>query len=60
MTLTNHGQAEVGAEGNYPGKQVRLTQKGTFINNINSATIAGEVVEERQYLNQIIRPKADN
>ena len=36
------------------------TQKGTFINNTNTDTIAGETVEERQSLSQALRPKADN
>jgi len=38
----------------------RLHQKGTFINNTNADTIAGEVVEERQSLSEALRPKADN
>ena len=41
----------------------RMTQKGTFINNTNTATIGGEVVEERQSLSKALRPKkpeADN
>ena len=38
----------------------RLTQKGTFINNTSTNTIAGETVQERQSLSQALRPKADN
>lgn len=60
MTLSNYGQDDVGNEGRYPGKPVRLTQKGTFINNVTTTTIAGEVIQERQYLHQILRPKSDN
>ena len=37
----------------------RTTQKGTFINNTNSSTIAGESVVERQSLSKALRPKAD-
>ena len=37
----------------------RSTQKGTFINNTNSATISGENVIERQSLSDALRPKAD-
>lgn len=37
----------------------RNTQKTSFINNTNTDTIAGEVVEERQSLSQALRPKAD-
>jgi hypothetical protein len=40
--------------------KVKLTQKGTFINNKNTATIAGEVIQERQSLSKALRPKADN
>jgi hypothetical protein len=38
----------------------RDTLKGSFINNTNTDTIAGEVVEERQSLSKALRPKADN
>lgn len=38
----------------------RMHQKGTFINNTNTDTIGGEVVEERQSLSEALRPKADN
>lgn len=37
----------------------RDTQKGTFINNTNTDTIAGETVVERQSLSDALRPKAD-
>jgi hypothetical protein len=46
MTLTN--------------TNTRSTQKGTFVNNTNSAEIGGEQVEERQSLSKALRPKADN
>jgi len=46
MTLTN--------------TDTRSHQKGTFVNNTNSAEIGGETVEERQSLSQALRPKADN
>ena len=38
----------------------RQTQKGTFINNNNTATIAGKVVPERQALSKALKPKADH
>lgn len=38
----------------------RQTQKTGFINNTNTATIAGEVVSERQALSKALRPRADN
>lgn len=40
--------------------KVKQTQKATFINNTNTATIAGEVVQERQALSKALRPRADN
>ena len=46
MTLTN--------------TDTRSHQKGTFVNNTNTDTIGGEVVEERQSLSKALRPKADN
>lgn len=59
MTLNNFGQDDV-AKQPFIGQEVRQTQKTGFINNVNTATIAGEVVEERQALSKILRPKADN
>ena len=38
----------------------RQTQRTGFINNNNTATIAGELVPERQALSKILKPKADN
>jgi hypothetical protein len=38
---------------------VRRKIKASFINNINTATIAGEVVTERQALSQVLKPRAD-
>ena len=59
MTLNNLGNEDV-ASGTFVGKQVRQTQKASFINNTNTATIAGEVVQERQALSKVLKPKADN
>jgi hypothetical protein len=58
MTLNNLGNEEV-VGGSFAGKAVRQTQKTGFINNANTATIAGEVVQERQALSKALRPKAD-
>jgi hypothetical protein len=59
MTLNNFGNEDV-ASGAFVGKQVRQTQKSGFINNTNTATIAGEIIQERQALSKALRPKADN
>jgi hypothetical protein len=53
MTMTNTG-TEVPPN---PGKQ---TQKASFFNNTNTATIAGKVIQEKQALSKALRPKADN
>lgn len=58
MTLNNLGQDDV-SSGVYAGQDVRQTQKTGFINNTNTATIAGEVVQERQALSKALRPRAD-
>ena len=36
------------------------TQKGGFINNSNTTTVAGETFDEKQSLSEALRPKADN
>ena len=59
MTLNNLGNTDT-ANGTFAGQQVRQTQKMTFINNANTATINGKVVKERQALSKALKPKADN
>jgi len=41
------------------GTNTRTHQKGTFVNNTTTNTIAGETFEERQSLSKALRPKAD-
>ena len=57
MTMTN-----TPADGNEstPNSQTRQTQRTSFINNTTTATIAGEIVQERQALSKALKPKADN
>lgn len=59
MTLNNFGAEDV-ATGQFAGSDIRQTQKFGFINNTNTAIIAGEVVPEKQALSKVLRPKADN
>ena len=59
MTLNNFGNEDV-ASGPEVGKPVRQTQKSGFINNTNTATVAGKVIQERQALSKALKPKADN
>lgn len=58
MTLNNFGHEDVVSAPNI-GKPVRQTLKTSFINNNNTSTIAGEVVQERQALSKALKPKAD-
>jgi len=37
----------------------RNTQKTGFINNTNSAVIAGDNIQERQSLSKALKPRAD-
>jgi hypothetical protein len=64
MTMSNMGFNEVTAGGSpddvFLGKDVRQTQKGTFVNNNNSTVINGKTVPEKQSLSKALRPKADN
>ncbi len=55
MTVLQTGETQATS----PSK-VKKTQKASFINNANTATIAGNVVQERQSLSKALKPKADN
>jgi hypothetical protein len=55
MTVSMQGETQT----TDPTK-VRRTQKGTFVNNTTTATIGGQVVQERQALSQVLKAKADN
>ena len=59
MTMNEFGAQDTasGVFANYP---IRQTQKTSFINNATTSTINGKVVTERQALNQVLRPQADN
>jgi hypothetical protein len=59
MTMSNLGASDVAAEAEYAGKDVRLTQKTSFINNDNTAVIDGRTTKEKQSLSKALRPKAD-
>lgn len=63
MTLTNSYDATEGNPDPTVVQDIRKTRKTTktsFINNNNTATIAGKVVPERQALSKALKPKADN
>jgi hypothetical protein len=58
MTMSNLGASDV-ATGTFAGKDVRQTQKATFINNPTVSTIDGHVVKQKQGLSKALRPEAD-
>ena len=59
MTMNQFGAQDV-STGTFYGSQIRQTQKTSFINNTTTATINGRVVVEKQALNSVLLPKADN
>jgi hypothetical protein len=59
MTMNEFGSQDV-TNGVFTGDQIRRTQKTSFINNNTTSTINGQVVVEKQALNQVLRPRADN
>jgi hypothetical protein len=63
MTMTNaYDSTETNRDTTQPqnNQRTRKTLVTGFINNNNTATIAGKVVPERQALSKILKPKADN
>jgi len=59
MTMSNLGASDVVAGETFAGKDVRQTQKSTFINNPTVTTIDGQTVKEKQSLSKALRPEAD-
>ena len=60
MTMSNLGTSDTGAGDTFAGKEVRQTQKTSFINNDNVGCIDNKLVDEKQSLSKALRPKADN
>jgi hypothetical protein len=59
MTMSNLGASDTGPGQPFEGKDTRLNQKSTFINNDTVTTINGKEVKEKQSLSKALRPKAD-
>jgi hypothetical protein len=59
MTMSNLGASDTAAGETFAGKDVRQTQKSTFINNPTVNTIDGNTVKEKQSLSKALRPEAD-
>ena len=60
MTMNQFGEQDVAAGTHFAGSRTRQTELGTFVNNVNTSTISGKVVPERQALSKALKPKADN
>jgi hypothetical protein len=58
MTMNEFGKQDT-TTGAFAGDQIRLTQKAGFINNTNTATVNGVVINEKQALSKALKPKAD-
>jgi hypothetical protein len=56
MNMSNIGADDTGITS---ANGIRLTQKGTFVNNTVVNDVNGNQVEERQSLSKALRPKAD-
>lgn len=59
MTMSNLGSDDVAAGAPFEGKDVRKTQKTSFINNDNVNIIDGKPIKEKQSLSKALRPEAD-
>jgi hypothetical protein len=59
MTMSNLGASDTAVGDTFAGKDVRQTQKSTFINNPTVTTIDGQTVKEKQSLSKALRPEAD-
>jgi hypothetical protein len=60
MTMSNLGASDVVAGQPYADKEVRDTQKTSFINNTTTSSIDGKTVPEKQSLSKALKPRADN
>jgi len=59
MTMSNLGSSDVAEGQPFEGKDIRQTQKATFINNNSEAKINGKMIKEKQSLSKALRPEAD-
>lgn len=59
MTMSNLGESDTGLSDIFEGKDIRQTQKASFINNTNANQIDGHTVKEKQSLSKALRPQAD-
>jgi hypothetical protein len=57
--MSNLGESDTGLSDIFEGKDIRQTQKASFINNTNTNQIDGHTVKEKQSLSKALRPQAD-
>jgi hypothetical protein len=57
--MNNLGGENVAASQPFAGKDIRQTQKASFVNNTTVSTIDGHVTKEKQSLSKALRPQAD-
>ena len=57
--MSNLGASDTASGARFEGKDVRQTQKTSFINNTNQSVINGKTVKEKQSLSKALRPEAD-
>lgn len=55
MTVNQTGETQTAVQ-----SKIKKTQKSKFVNNTTTATIAGEIVPEKQALSKALKPRADN
>jgi len=60
MTMSNLGDSDTTSGNRFEGKETRVTQKTSFINNTKTDVINGQVTKEKQSLSKALRPEADN
>jgi hypothetical protein len=57
--MSNLGTDDVVSGQRFEGKDIRKTQKTSFINNDTVTNIDGHQVKEKQSLSKALRPQAD-
>jgi hypothetical protein len=60
MTMNEFGAQDVAPGTAFAGESIRHTQKGTFVNNTNTSTVGGKVIQEKQALSKALKPRADS
>lgn len=59
-TMSNLGPSDVAVGEEFEGRDYRINQRSTFINNDRTAVINGKQTKEKQSLSKALKPEADN